>query len=82
MSESPAGGSSAPLLNAVVTLVVIIGLWWAFVAAFNLDPLIAKTPADVWNYLMHGPSAGSGAQSVWGGLGRTLFDARSGSSPA
>jgi ABC-type nitrate/sulfonate/bicarbonate transport system permease component len=53
-----------PLLNALVTLVVIIGLWWAFVTAFSLDPLIAKTPADVWSYLIHGANAGSGAQSV------------------
>jgi ABC-type nitrate/sulfonate/bicarbonate transport system permease component len=64
-----------PLLNAVLTLVVIIGLWWAFVAGFGLDPLIAKTPADVFSYLVHGPGADSGAQSVWGGLGRTLLDA-------
>ena len=64
-----------PLLNAVVTLVVIIGLWWAFVAAFALNPLVAKTPGDVWSYLIHGASAGAGATSVWGGLGRTLLDA-------
>jgi len=64
-----------PLLNALVTLAVIIGLWWGFVAAFNLDPLIAKTPADVWSYLINGAKGGSGAQSVWGGLGRTLLDA-------
>jgi len=54
---------------------VLIGLWWAFVAAFNLDPLIAKTPADVFTYLLHGPAPDSGAQPVWGGLGRTLLDA-------
>jgi ABC-type nitrate/sulfonate/bicarbonate transport system permease component len=64
-----------PVFNAVVTLVVLIGLWWAFVAAFNLDPLIAKTPADVFTYLWHGPAPDSGAQPVWGGLGRTLLDA-------
>jgi ABC-type nitrate/sulfonate/bicarbonate transport system permease component len=64
-----------PAFNAVVTLVVLIGLWWAFVAALNLDPLIAKTPADVFTYLLHGPAADSDAQPVWGGLGRTLLDA-------
>ena len=42
---------------------------------FNLDPLIAKTPADVFTYLLHGPAPDSGAQPVWGGLGRTLLDA-------
>jgi ABC-type nitrate/sulfonate/bicarbonate transport system permease component len=64
-----------PLVNAVVTLVVIVGLWWAFVAGFGLDPLIAKTPADVWSYLVHGAAAEAGSTSVWGGLGRTLLDA-------
>jgi ABC-type nitrate/sulfonate/bicarbonate transport system permease component len=71
-----AGGwrMARPLLNAVITLVVIIGLWWAFVAGFGLDPLIAKTPADVWTYLIHGANS-AGGTSVWGGLGRTLLDA-------
>src|ERR1700761_7390685 len=55
-----------PLVNALVTLVVIIGLWWAFVAALNLDPLLAKTPADVWTYLIHGANS-DGGTSVWGG---------------
>jgi len=64
-----------PLFNAVVTLVVIIGLWWAAVAMLGISPLIAKTPADVWSYLIHGAHAGSSGQSVWGGLGRTLLDA-------
>ncbi len=64
-----------PLLNAVVTLVVIIGLWFAFLRVFNVNPLIAKSPVDVWDYLVHGADAGSGGASVWGGLGRTLFDA-------
>lgn len=64
-----------PAFNAFVTLAVLVGLWWAFVAAFKLDPLIAKTPADVFTYLLHGPVADSGAQPVWGGLGRTLLDA-------
>jgi ABC-type nitrate/sulfonate/bicarbonate transport system permease component len=64
-----------PLLNALVTLVVIIGLWWAAVAMLGISPLIAKTPADVWSYLIHGAHTGTGGQSVWGGLGRTLLDA-------
>ena len=64
-----------PLLNALMTLVVIIGLWWAAVAMLGISPLIAKTPADVWSYLIHGAHTGTGGQSVWGGLGRTLLDA-------
>lgn len=58
-----------------MTLAVIIGLWWAFIEVSGVDRLIAKTPADVFSYLIHGASAGSGGQSVWGGLGRTMLDA-------
>lgn len=64
-----------PLLNAVVTLAVIIGLWFAVVKLLNLDPLLAKTPADVWDYLMTGPTAAADRSSVFHALGRTLLDA-------
>ena len=65
-----------PLANALVTLAVIIALWYAFLKIFNLDPLIAKSPADVWTYLTSsGSSAGTNRSAVFGGLGRTLFDA-------
>jgi ABC-type nitrate/sulfonate/bicarbonate transport system permease component len=61
-----------PLVNALVTLAVVIALWYAFLKIFNLDPLIAKSPTDVWDYLT---SASSNRSAVSGGLGRTLFDA-------
>jgi ABC-type nitrate/sulfonate/bicarbonate transport system permease component len=64
-----------PLLNAAVTLVVIVGLWAAFLKVAGVDPLIAKNPVNVWDYLVSGSSAGSGGASVWGGLGKTLSDA-------
>jgi ABC-type nitrate/sulfonate/bicarbonate transport system permease component len=67
-----------PLLSAVITLAVIIGLWFAFLWAFNVDPLIGKSPHDVWIYLTKGSAFESGAAaraSVLGGLGRTLLDA-------
>lgn len=64
-----------PLLNAVITLAVIIGLWFAVVKLLNLDPLLAKTPADVWHYLMTGPTAAGDRSSVFHALGQTLLDA-------
>jgi ABC-type nitrate/sulfonate/bicarbonate transport system permease component len=70
-----------PLANAIVTLAVILGLWFALVKAGNLNPLLAKTPADVWDYLTSGSGAISGAaarSSVFGGLGQTLLDASCG----
>lgn len=64
-----------PLLNALITLAVVIGLWFAVVKALNLDPLLAKTPVDVWRYLMSGPSAAADRSSVFSALGQTLLDA-------
>jgi ABC-type nitrate/sulfonate/bicarbonate transport system permease component len=64
-----------PLFNATITLAVIIGLWAAFLKVANVDPLIAKNPVNVWDYLVNGSSTDSGGASVWGGLGRTLYDA-------
>ena len=71
----PAWRLVRPLLNAVITLVVVIGLWFAAVKALNLDPLLAKTPADVWSYLVSGSTAASDRSSVFGALGQTLLDA-------
>jgi ABC-type nitrate/sulfonate/bicarbonate transport system permease component len=64
-----------PVINAVVTLAVVIGLWYALLSAFHLDSLVAKSPADVWNYLMTGSSAQANRDHVFSGLARTLADA-------
>ena len=75
MTSSLTWRVARPLLNAVVTLAVIIGLWFAVVKLLNLDPLLAKTPADVWHYLMTGPTAAADRSSVFHALGQTLLDA-------
>jgi sulfonate transport system permease protein len=36
-----------------------LGLWYAFIWVFALDPYFAKTPLDLWNYLVTDPDAGS-----------------------
>jgi ABC-type nitrate/sulfonate/bicarbonate transport system permease component len=64
-----------PVINAAVTLVVVIALWFALLKAFRLDPLVAKSPADVWRYLVTGPSAQANRDQVFAGLFRTLADA-------
>lgn len=64
-----------PVINAAVTLAVVIALWFALLKAFRLDPLVAKSPADVWRYLVTGPSAQANRDQVFAGLSRTLADA-------
>ena len=35
-----------------------IGLWYFFIRVFSLDPYFAKTPGDLWTYLISDPDAG------------------------
>lgn len=78
MSGSQAWRLARPIGNAILTLAVILASWFAIVKVLNLNPLLAKTPVDVWDYLTSGSASESGAaarSSVFGGLGRTLLDA-------
>jgi ABC-type nitrate/sulfonate/bicarbonate transport system permease component len=67
-----------PAFNAVAALAVVVVLWYGFLAAYSIDPLVAKSPGDVWHYLFSGPDAHTHRGLVWSGLGRTLADAASG----
>jgi ABC-type nitrate/sulfonate/bicarbonate transport system permease component len=42
---------------------------------YELDPLVAKSPSDVWRYLFEGAQAAEHRSIVTSGLGRTLLDA-------
>ena len=64
-----------PLVNVVTTMAAVIVLWLAFLQTFQLDPLVAKSPLDVWRYLFEGGQAGSHRGLVASSLGRTLLDA-------
>jgi ABC-type nitrate/sulfonate/bicarbonate transport system permease component len=60
--------------SGAIAVVVVIGLWFAFLHTFHIDPLVAKSPADVWRYLTTGGPSDEPASQVWHGLGRTLTD--------
>jgi ABC-type nitrate/sulfonate/bicarbonate transport system permease component len=70
-----AAGVLRPLLNVVVTMAAVIVLWIIFLQVYNLDPLVAKSPVDIFHYLFTGPDAGAHRSLVSSGLGRTLLDA-------
>ena len=63
-----------PLASAALSLGIVVLLWLAFVKGFNLNPLVAKSPSDVWHFFTHGGAEGQPASRVWSGLGKTLTD--------
>lgn len=63
------------LIRLTTPVILVVLLWIGLVKAFDLDPLVAKSPADVWSYLLSGPEAGSHRDHIWGPLGQTLIDA-------
>ncbi|MFJ9006219.1 ABC transporter permease [Streptomyces canus] len=70
-----AAGVLRPLLNVVVTMAAVVVLWIIFLQAYDLDPLVAKSPVDIFHYLFTGTDAGAHRSLVSSGLGRTLLDA-------
>jgi sulfonate transport system permease protein len=59
-------------LTFAVSLALTVLLWLGFVRGLHLNPFFAKTPSDVWSFLISGPDAGENRQVVRHALGETL----------
>lgn len=66
---------SGTLLSTVLSLGLAGVGWLAFIEVLEVDPLVAKSPAQVWTYLVSGPEAGGNREHVLSGLWMTLRDA-------
>jgi len=66
------------LLAVVSSAVVIVGLWYAFLEFFDLNPLVAKDPQAVWEYLVRRSDAAENREAILDGLWHTLGDAAAG----
>jgi ABC-type nitrate/sulfonate/bicarbonate transport system permease component len=64
-----------PLGNLALSLTVVVVIWVAFLAIFDVDPLVAKSPSAVGRYLFTGTGAGAHRHLVLAALGQTLGDA-------
>lgn len=49
--RSPLRAVGRGLVNAAVTLLIVLALWQAVISLTNVSPYVAKGPVDVWNYL-------------------------------
>ena len=68
-------GALRPFANVIVTMAAVIVLWIIFLQVYDLDPLVAKSPIDIYHYLFTGTDASTHRSLVSSGLGRTLLDA-------
>lgn len=62
-------------LNAVLTVVIVLALWWAVVNLTGISPYVAKGPAEVWEFLVAGSDAAENRAELAPLLGQTMQDA-------
>jgi ABC-type nitrate/sulfonate/bicarbonate transport system permease component len=76
------GAGIGRVLAAAFFFVASIGLtlllWYGFVRLLDLDSFFAKTPLDVWHYLVTDGAAGAHRDEIMAALGTTLVDAGTG----
>jgi len=64
--------------QVLASVVVIVVLWYSFLKAFHLNPLVAKDPKDVYHYLFTVPKAHDNRHVIFTALMQTLGDALAG----
>ena len=68
-------GAIGGLLSAAFVMTIVLGAWWLMIWALRLDPLSAKTPADVFHYVFTHADAAGHRTELARALGKTLGDA-------
>lgn len=63
------------LLSTGAVIVFVVAAWWGMIVGLHLDPLSAKTPADVLHYVFGDPQAGAHRAALARALGETFRDA-------
>ncbi len=62
-------------LTFLLTILAVLGLWVGILVIFNINPMIAKGPVDVWNWMFTVPAAEANRAMLWDNLLVTLGDA-------
>jgi ABC-type nitrate/sulfonate/bicarbonate transport system permease component len=63
------------LLSLFVGLLSTTTIWWLFVKFGGTEPLVTKSPGDVWAYLFTDPEAATNRSLIFSELRTTLRDA-------
>lgn len=65
----------AALASTAFVVAFLLLAWWGMIVLLRLDPLSAKTPADVLHYIVGHPQAPAHRAALAKALGKTLGDA-------
>lgn len=63
------------LVPLLVSLVLLVVLWYAFLKLFPEVGLVGKSPSDIWTYLVTGPTADTAREAIMADLRITVRDA-------
>jgi ABC-type nitrate/sulfonate/bicarbonate transport system permease component len=86
MAASPAGLSVAAggmrrgwlltlrtLISAVITILLLLGFWVGSIKVLGLQPFLARSPADIWHYLVTDPNAAASRGQLLRALASTFW---------
>ncbi len=63
------------LLPLLVSLILLVALWYGFLKLYPQVGLVGKSPGEVWRYLVTGPTSDTARRAIFGELRITLRDA-------
>ncbi|MFH8797919.1 hypothetical protein ACH4D6_35980, partial [Streptomyces sp. NPDC017941] len=63
------------LATLVGAVIAILTAWTLFIRLVDVSPFVAKSPTDVWNYLITDTDAAEHRAVITSNLARTLTDA-------
>ncbi len=67
-----------PTVELLLSIALLIAVWYLFLWVFGVGDFVGKKPHDVWNYLFDHPDAAANRAELRTGLGQTLYDAVAG----
>jgi len=73
---APAGSLALRLLRdaglVLLTVALVIALWWLLMEVFDLNRFFAKRPDDIWRYIVTAPNAAANRAVLWAATAQTL----------
>jgi sulfonate transport system permease protein len=70
--------AASAIVFFIASIAAVILAWYGLIWLFQLDNFFAKTPLDVWTYLVAAPDAAAHRAEIFGAMGVTLVDAGTG----